>query len=604
MAHKYLKHKWQKISLAVVLVFTVFVLLPALFINSYWSPILEGRVKDIVIKSSDSLYTVSFSSAELHVLRGTIVILNITLKPDTSVYNAKKKAHLAPNNLVELHIKKLVLSRIHPFRLYFRNKLDIGQVMLYNPVLNVSYQLNHTRDTVLKDNRTAWQKISKNLHYIHIGDILMGDVKFMYKDYSGNKLVISQLKEMNLSAHDLLIDSATQTDKSRVLYCKDITAELNNYNGKTPNGLYSYNIKSLKLSTSKSQLTVSGLILKPAATEIFFNESHRDRFTFRLDSAQLRNFDYITYHKYRSLTASKLILSNGSLQIFANPNHLKKKEDKIRSFPNVALNNISTDIKIDTVLLHYINITYNEFNVDSKKTGTLTFNNTNGRALNITNNKAALKKNNISTILLSTYFMNRGKFDADINFNLTDKNNSFGVKGKLGPMNLQALNQAVMPLGMIKINSGTLNQFDFDIKANRNGAEGKVELLYNDAKITMLKADTTNDKLKRKTIASLYTNIFILKHNNPDKPGMQPRIVYVNFVRKPENAFFKTIWKTLLNGLKPSIGFDKKTEQAMIYMLNQQEINKQNHKIKKEQRKERRAERQRKKEKKRLETGG
>jgi len=594
MAFNYIKHKWQKISLAILLGVTLLILLLALIVNSYWSPILEGRVKDIVTTSSDSLYTVDFSSAELHILRGTIVIFNITLKPDTAVYNSKKKEHLAPNNLVELHIKKLVLSRIHPFRLYFKNKLDIGQVMLYNPELNVSYQLNHTRDTVLKDKRTAWQKISKNLHYIHIGNILMGDVKFTYNDYSGNKLVISQLKEMNLSAHDLLIDSATQTDKSRLLYCKDITAELNNYTGKTPNGLYSYNMKSLKLSTSKSQLNITGLTLKPAATDMFFTQSHKDRFMLHLDSAQLNHFNFLSYHKYRIVNASDFVLTNGSLQVFANPNHLKIKKDKIRSFPNVALDSLGADLKIDTVLLRRINITYNEFNVKAKKTGTLTFNKTSGRILNLTNNKDALQKNNITSIQINTYFMNRGKFDVTLNFNLTDKNNSFTYKGNLGAMDLRAINPASQALGMFKVNSGTLTQFSFDINADRNGSKGKVELLYKDIKIALLKADTIQDKLKKKLVASLYANIFILKHNNPDKEGGQPRIAYVNYTREPETAFFKSVWQTLLSGIKPSVGFDKKTEQAIVAMQNQQAADKQNRKIKKEQRQQRRAERKKK----------
>ena len=591
MAFKYLQKKWQKVTLAIVLGFTIIILVAAIFVNSYWSPILESKVKDIVTASSDSLYKIDFSSAELHVLRGTIVVNNITLKPDTAVYNAKKKLHLAPNNLVELHIKKLVFSHIHPFKLYFRQQLNIGRVLVYNPELSVSYQLNHTRDTVVKDNRTAWQKISKSLHFIHIGDILMGDVKFSYKDYSGHKLAISEFKEMNLSAHDLLIDSATQTDKSRLLYCKDITAELNNYKEKTPNGLYSYTIKSVKLSTSKSQLNLTGITVKPAATDVFFNQTHKDRFTLSLDSVQLNNFDFLSYHKYRTLTAANLLFHNGALQVFANPNHSAKTEDKISSFPNVAMSKLPIEIKIDTILFKQINVTYNEFNVKSKKTGTITFNNTNGRALNFTNNKAALQKNNITAIQLTSYFMNRGKLNVAFNFNLTDKNNSFDYKGTLGPMNAQEINKATMPLAMVKVNGGTVKQFNFDIKANRSGAKGSVELLYNDVKVSLLKADTINDKLKKKLIESLYTNIFILKHNNPDNPGEQPRIAYVNFVRKPENAFFKSVWEILLDGIKPSIGLDEKTLQSVAQMKDQRAIDKQNRKIKKEQRKQRRAKR-------------
>ncbi|MCR8558446.1 hypothetical protein KXD93_12390 [Mucilaginibacter sp. BJC16-A38] len=601
MALKYLQHKWQKISLVIFLVFTVLILILALFVNSYWSPILENKVKDIVTTSSDSLYTVNFSSAELHVLRGTIVINNIDLKPDTAIYNSRKNHHIAPNNLVELHIKKLVLSHIHPFSLYFRHNLNIGRVMLYNPELYISFQLNHVRDTVLKDRRTAWQKIKKSLNYIHIGDILMGDVKFKYTDNSGHKIAISEFKEMNLSAHDLLIDSATQTDKSRLLYCKDITAELNNYKGNTSSGLYSYSINSLKLSTSKSQLTALGINLKPASTDVFFSRTHRDRFTLRLDSAQLNNFDFLNYHKYRILTGTRLTISDGSFQVFANPNHSSKKENMVKSFPNAAIDRIGDDITLDTVLFRRMNVIYNEFNTKSKQAGSLSFNNTNGTALNITNNKTALQKNSKFNIKLTSYFMNRGKLSTEFNFNLTDKDNAFNYKGTLGPMKLQALNPAVMPLAMLKVNGGTLQQFSFDIIANNAVAKGRVEMLYSDVKVSLLKADTTNDKLKKKLIESLYANIFILKHNNPDKPDEHPRVAFVQYTRPPEKAFFSSVWQTLLSGIKPSVGLDKKTQQAIVTMQDQQAENKRDHQERKAERLKRKAERKLKKELKKSE---
>jgi hypothetical protein len=264
------------------------------------------------------------------------------------------------------------------------------------------------------------------------------------------------------------------------------------------------------------------------------------------------------------------------------------------------MNNFPLDIKIDTILFKQINVTYNEFNVKSNKTGTITFNNTSGRALNFTNNKGALQKNNITGIQLSSYFMNRGKLNVAFNFNITDKDNSFDYKGSLGPMNAQEINKATIPLAMVKVNAGTIKQFSFDVKANRNGAKGKVELLYNDVKVSLLKADTVNDKLKKKLVESLYANIFILKHDNPDGPGEQPRVAYVNFIRKPENPFFKSVWQVLLDGIKPSVGLDEKTLQSIAQMKDQRAVDKQNRQIKKEQRKQRRAERQ----KKRLETGG
>ena len=476
MGGKILKRRWHKVTVVISLIFISLIIGFSIFVNSHWSPILAKKVKEEVALSSGGLYTINFSSAELHVLRGSIVFYNITLKPDTNVYNAKKLQHLAPNNLVELQIKRLTISHIHPLRLYFKKKLDIDEVIINDPQVNISYKLNHTKDTVLKDNRTIWQKLSKNLRSVHIGNIILGDIKFRYDDYSGNKVAISEFREMNVSAHDLLIDSATQTDKSRLLYCKDITAELNNYTFKTANGLYSGKVDHIKLSMPKSQLNIEALTLKPINTDAFFAKSHKDKFTMHMDSVQLNHFDFLSYHKYRIFNASSLVLHNGGIEIFGNPNHTRPPTDRVVTFPNVGIFKINADMKIDTAFIKHINIAYTEYNSKTDQTGSLLFSNTSGQLLNLTTNPAALQKNNITTVQLTSYFMNRGKFSLQMSFNLTDDDKSFNYKGSLGPMDLKIVNSATVPLTMVKVTSGSLKQLDFDIHANKNKEIGRAHV--------------------------------------------------------------------------------------------------------------------------------
>jgi hypothetical protein len=604
MTFRIFRRRWQKVTAICIAVFIGLILLIALPVNSYWSPILAKEVKKIVLKSSDSLYNVNFSSAELHVLRGTIDIFDITLKPDTAVYNRRKKQNLAPNNLVEIRIKRLTLSHIHPFKLYFQHKLDIGEVAVDQPVLNVSYQLNHKKDTMLAYNKTAWQKISKSLHSLHIGNILLGDVKFKYEDYSGNKLVISELKELNLSAHDLLIDSVTQTDKSRLLYCEDIVAELNNYSGKSPNGLYTYKFDHLRLSTLRSRLNIEGLTLKPIKTGAFFAKSDDDKFALRLDSLQMNNFDFLNYHKYRVITASKLILNKGNLEVFGNPKKTPRLTDRVITFPNAALYNMNLDIKLDTVKLSQIDVFYTEFNEKSNKTGTVSFNNTGGTFLNITTRPEALQKNGFCDVGLTTFFMNQGKLRLSFIFDLTGEDRAYSYKGSLGPMNLKAINPATMPLTLLKIQNGTLKQMDFDFKANRNIAKGKLIMQYNDVKVALLQRDSLFNTLQTKPIPTLYANNFILKHSNPDLSGQTPRVAFVTEYRTTETPFFKFTWHTLLAGIKPSIGLDKKTLDATVSLVNELSEEKRQRQIKKLQRQQRRAERRLQRQEKKAENGG
>lgn len=591
MALNLFKHKKHKIGLTILLVLVGIVLILAFVVNQYWSPILAKRVKSVVYTSSEGLYTIDFSAAKLHILRGELDIYNITLKPDTAVYNQRLKAHLAPNNLVELHVKRLIISHMHPFMLYFQHKLEIGRIVLSQPELNVSYQQNHLKDTLTKDHRSLYEKISGSLKSIHIGDIILGDVKLKYQDYSGNKLAISELKEMNLSATDLLIDSTSQTDKSRVLFCRDIVAELNNYAGNSSNGLYKYKIKYLRLSTRTSRLDIQGLDLKPVRPDVFFKNSGRDRFDAHLDTLRIDHFDYLGYHKYRVIHASHMALSGGALNLSGNPRLTPRPTDRERTYPNFGLKEIRADLNIDTIDGKNINVSYTEFNHKSDQTGTIVFNNTSGRVLNVTTNKEALERNNICSINLTSYFMNRGKLDVQFTFNLTDENLPFAYKGSIGPMDLTVLNPAVMTLGLIKVNTGKLTRFDFDIKADNSVSKGRVALLYNDLKVTVLKPDTINDKLKHMAIASLYANVMILKHNNPDNPGEMPRSFDVNYERPRDYPFFKNIWHTLLTGIKPCIGLNEKVQQDVKNKIANMAIKKQERLIKKEQRKQRRAER-------------
>jgi hypothetical protein len=589
MALNFWKHTWQKVTLISAGIFLVILFIVAFFVNQYWSPILSAKVKSAVLSSTDSLYTINFSAAELHVLEGRIILYNIDLRVDSAVYNRRKVQHLAPNNLTTLHVKRLVLSHIHPFKLYFDHILDIDRITLTSPDVQVSHQLNHLRDTINKDNRTLWQKISKSLKYIHVGDIFLNDIKLKYTDYSGAKVAVSELKEMNVQANELLIDSLTQTDTSRTVFCKDIVADLNNYKGKLPNGLYTYVINRLKFSTHTAQINITGFALTP--TQNYFSKTDQGRYAIKLDSIQLNKFDFLTYNKYHSVSASSLVISNGSLDIFGNPNPHTNNKDRIKSFPHVAFRGVAADIKVDTILARNIDITYSEHNKNSGQNGTIAFNKTNGQLLNITTNKVALLKNPIIKAHVISRFMDKGKLDTYFTFNLTDDNAAYSYKGHLGPMYLDVINPATMPLAMVKITSGTLKSFDFDFKADTKASKGKVTILYNDLKVNILKADTANETLKNKMLVSMFANVFILKHNNPDNPGEIPRSFNVNYVRPINSPFFKTIWQTLLLGIKPAVGYDQKTQNAATARMANGELNKKNRQIKKAIRKQKRARR-------------
>jgi hypothetical protein len=582
-----LQHTWQKILAAVGIMLLLVVTVVAFFVNQYWSPILARQIRSTVLASTDSLYKANFSDADFHIVQGKLVIYNLTLQPDRAIYQKRLQQGTAPNNLYTLRVKRIVFRKMHPLKLYFSRKLDISQIVLSEPELRVHYQYNRHRDASSRSNKTAWQRIKGTLRSLQIREVLLNDVKLMYNDYSGNRLDISRLKEMNLTGKDLLIDSVTQFDEKRFYYFKDIQLELNNFSSRSGNGLYTYRVKQLQYSALSQQLKAYQVALLPAPDSVFAQRKIRTWFMFDADTVEASRFDFKKYNKYRFAQASNVLLSRGNFNVYSNPKGKSRRGNRVVTFPQVAIQKLKAHLQLDTITLKRIHFTYNGYGKRSHKKGSLSFNNTEGRIYNITNDSLALTRNNHTRLQLRTYLMDAGPLDVNFDFNLTDSARSFAYRGRIGAMDMEKLNKATMPFGLVKIASGHLDQLHFDFKANQYEANGKVGFLYHDLRVRILKADTIADRYKRRTIASLMANALVVKHNNPDKPGAAPRLVDVKYVRQPDTPFFKTIWKSLSIGIKSSAGYDPVTEKKVKQQIAQHRADKQRRQAKREMRRRR-----------------
>jgi hypothetical protein len=128
MAVKLFKQPWQKRVVTGLIILLVVILIPVLFIDTYLTPKLSEKLKDGIIKGTDSLYHISFSKVELHALKGEAVLYDITLQPDTAIYHKMQRSRSATDKLYQVKIKRLVITDAHPFQLLFKKELNIGLI--------------------------------------------------------------------------------------------------------------------------------------------------------------------------------------------------------------------------------------------------------------------------------------------------------------------------------------------------------------------------------------------------------------------------------------------------------------------------------------------
>ena len=583
MANKFLKHRWQKVLLAVILFIIVIVGIGALVINKIAEPIITKKLRTALTKGTDSLYRADFK-LELSILQGKAVLHDLELKADTNVFQSLKKAGKAPNNLYGLNVKRFEVSGMRFLKMYMNKELVIGRIKIDEPQLKAWQYINQDKKLKEQDDRPLYDKIKESLRLIHIDEIKLNNGSYKITNYTHAKPTTSVLNKLNVKATDLLIDSTTQSDTTRMLFCKDITTEVSNYFGRSANGLYTYKLRSLKLSTQHSQLDIAGVDIIPVAYPTFFAKNKGDRFTLHLDSIKLRNFDYKNYRDHQNIQASKITLKKGYFEVMANYNGAVASTDRIVTFPHWALQNaVKTDINVDTLLIRNLDVVYKQRGLASLQMGYIKFANTDGRILNITNRKELIKKDNNCTATITSYFMGTGKFDVAFNFKLGDPAYPYSYKGHLAAMNMAVANAATVPLSTVKITSGRVKTLDFAINGNRTTSTGKVNFLYNDLKVDVLRKDDEKGYTK-KSLLSFLANSFIVKENNPDEPGDKPRTATVIFKRPWNFPFFQTVWLSVLSGIKPIAGAgDTKEDVKLKKNLTEKELKKKKEELKKAQ---------------------
>ena len=563
--------KWALIGFLILITFISGL---AIYLNYYWKPIITQRIKETVYQSSDGLYRIDFDNLRMNFVTGRMHILNIRFTPDTLVYNEMKRDSIAPRHLYTVALAELILKRINPWKVYFDKDLEIGSIEIDHPSLELNFtDLKNNNGTLKENKRTAYQRLAPYLKSIKIGDVIFKNADFKYIDHSLNGKNVTALKGLYIKISDLLIDSVSQFDSSRLYYTRDIYAELMGYNTITLDKNYSIQIKEFRASTAGAYVRMNGIRVTPNFGEMEFSRRfkfQKARYTLNIEDVQLNKVDYELLNRERRISASSLILTKANLSIFLNRQIPDSIRNKGMNFPQIALQRFKLNTTVDSVLLHNSRVDYSEYNPGSLRKGIVTFSQINGTIANVTNDSISLIKNKYSDVKLTSLLMDRGRLDVNMKFNLNDPGGAFEFGGRLGNIDAEMLNSAIRPLSLIEIKSGFIDNMIFKGTGSLNGVRGKLTCYYKDLKIALLEINSKTIRLKRKGIASIFANILIIKDDNPS-PGAAVRTSNFLFKRPAHSSFFNMIWKGFAEALLQTIGFDSATQREIKVRLRKME---------------------------------
>lgn len=557
------KQKILKWIIGSLVFISIIVVSAAWYISAQLKPSIKKELRELVLNSTNGLYQLEFSDLHTNLLTGSATILDVNIVPDTNVYKQLITQKKAPNNLYYIKLKEIAIKRFHPLHIFLNREVNVSLLLFDKPeVTMVNKHFDFNDDKPPRPSKSPYDFIKKLFKSIRVEVVDFKNARFKHINNNGPIPDIDSVANLNVSLRDWLIDSLSAQDTTRLYLLKDVNLNLNNYSYATPDSMYHINVNQLSFNASSGIVNIKEFGLIPRYSEKEFpkvNGYARDRFMIKLNNISLDGLDLPAYLQKRELIAKQMNITDGGISVFNDNSYPSLIRVKTGKFPHQLLQLFNTKLTLEKINLKNIDVSYAEFDRDSKHRGEITFNHTSGSITNVTNAAKIKAKNNFMQADLVTYVMQEGKMDVNFKFDLNSPLGAFDYKGRLTNLDGRKLNQITKPLGMVQVNKGTINELVFDIKANQDVAKGTLDFRFKDLSVGLLKKVEGKQRLVKQGWLSILANALIINSDNPSANG-KFIAAKINYKRQPTASFFSFIWRSLFQGAKYSVGVTPQKE--------------------------------------------
>lgn len=438
--------------------------------------------------------------------------------------------------------------------------LRLGTIEAENPIVDILSGRTPT-DSLSRGKKAAFPDVysllEKTAKKIFLKELNLTEAYIRYAYYGKEKdsLHYQTLDTTSLHVKGLEIDNLRNSYK-----CEDIRFSTRNLAFPLDNGFYTLQIGGIDLSQSEAQISHIRLFSPYSKMQFaYLHPRHQDWFDVNIESIALSGIDLLGYFAEKKLRIQDIQVTNATLQNFKN----KKIPGPRHIVPMIYSGLQKAPLKLDfqKVDVNNLSVIYEELAQKGKAPGKLFFTDMNGTFSGFTN--IISRPAQYIRLDVTGKLMGEGAFNAVWKLPVDSLNNRFLLEAHMTDFDLTALNPLLIPLASAEIRSGNLRELTFSTEASSQKATIRMQFLYNDLKVTLLK-DQDGELTDKKFLSGLVNRV--LKQDNPDKTEERihkPRISNVSIIRDPYHSTFNYIWQIMRPALIESVGVSKKKQETV-----------------------------------------
>lgn len=313
----------------------------------------------------------------------------------------------------------------------------------------------------------------------------------------------------------------------------------------TKNGFYEASLDSFRLNTIYDQITFNHFHLRPLmnAYQMALDIGYPiDNIDFKIPYFKIEQADFKKWLSDEELIAGKISLIEPVISI-SRDKSLPRRERAARILPHLQFKYLPFSVDIDTIFVENGILSYHEEVAAENRAGSISFNEIDLSLYSMVNRS----KESIYAEA-SALFMNQSEFDLNVDFSLEDTG-KHSVSGNLYQLDLTSMNSTFENLVQIRLDTGEIQQLNFQFEADDNYAYGDLLLIYSDLDLRFIDAeDQTGGGWNR--VRSFLANTFVIRSNNTAE---DPRSGKIESDRDKERSIFNFWLRSLSTGLIDTI---------------------------------------------------
>ena len=513
----------------------------------YFSFFLDEQLKQVVInrfdQATDETYSLDIGTFEIEVIGRQLRASDIKLS---------KKADQGTN--FSATFEEFEISGIGFWNLLWSRQLNMRRIELKKPSIHITESVSNAEKYNSSKELINWSKKLSRISLqvfenVTVPTLIINDLSL---EYSRDDLPVKpyfSFRDAQIRLQQIVIDSTLIKDQ-RVIPANAISTTIRDVQFHTANELYTLSADQAGFNSEESRFFISKLQLKPRYPKRKFalKVGHEtDRITLAVDNISAENVNSEKLNRAEGLEARHIAITKPELHIFRDK-HLPFPPNNNPPLPQQAVTEIPFATAIDSITISKGEIEYEELQLQSDRPGSVTFTDLQATIANLTNIQKSWSSDRPLIFEATTQIMGRAKLDAQFTFPMNSDRHF--VKGSLQSMDMHHLNGALEPLAFVRIDDGKINSMFFNMSFGPKTSSGSVELRYEDLKISVLNKGGNDENFGSK-LTSVLANTFKVKSGNT---GSEIRVGNVSFERDDQKSVFNYWWKSLLSGLKSSIG--------------------------------------------------